>query len=123
MTASSPTWPCSMAPSARSSKGMPAARSGPEGLSLDSLMASFLAVRLGLACGIYAPLTRGGIEGSPMRIIKTTAPSQLVLRDRTLWISGVCFAAALVLGYRVLAYHDPAALAISGLLMAGFGLV
>jgi len=57
-----------------------------------------------------------------MRIIKTTTPSQLVLRDRTLWISAVCFAGALVLGYRLLAAHDPAALALSGLLMAGFGL-
>jgi hypothetical protein len=58
-----------------------------------------------------------------MRIIKATTPSRLVLRDRTLWISGVCFAAALVIVYRILADHDPAALAISALLLVGFGLV
>jgi hypothetical protein len=58
-----------------------------------------------------------------MRIVKTSTPSQLVLRDRTLWISGVCFAGALVLGYRVLALHDPAGIAISALLLLGFGLV
>jgi hypothetical protein len=58
-----------------------------------------------------------------MRIIKATTPSQLVLRDRTLWISIVCFAAALFLGYRVLARHDPAALAIPALFLVGFGLV
>jgi hypothetical protein len=58
-----------------------------------------------------------------MRIIKTTTPSQLVLRDRTLWISGVCFAAALFILYRVVAERDPAALALSALFLVGFGLV
>jgi len=57
-----------------------------------------------------------------MQIIKTAAASQLVLRDRTLWISGVCFAAALFLGYRVLVQHDPAALAISAAFLVAFGL-
>ena len=58
-----------------------------------------------------------------MRIVKTPTPSELVLRDRTLWISGVCFAAALFILYRVVAEHDPAALAISALFLVAFGLV
>jgi hypothetical protein len=55
--------------------------------------------------------------------IKANTPSQLVLRDRTLWISAVCFAAALFMAFRVLAYHDPGGLGISALFLAGFGIV
>lgn len=46
-----------------------------------------------------------------------------MLRDRTLWISAICFAAALFLVFRVVAYHDPMPLAISALLLTAFGLV
>jgi len=55
--------------------------------------------------------------------IKSNTPSQLVLRDRTLWISAVCFAAALFMVYRVLAYHDSHNLYFSALFLGVFGLV
>lgn len=38
--------------------------------------------------------------------IKANTPSELVLRDRTLWISVACFASVLFMVYRVLVHHD-----------------
>jgi hypothetical protein len=55
--------------------------------------------------------------------IKANTPSELVLRDRTLWISAVCFAAVLFMVYRVLVHHDSQNLYFSALFLALFGVV
>jgi hypothetical protein len=54
-----------------------------------------------------------------MRIVEDS-PGRLVLRDRTLWVSIVCWAAALVITPFALARHEPTAL-ISAALCAAFG--
>ena len=53
--------------------------------------------------------------------IKANTQSELVLRDRTLWISAVCFAAVLFMVYRVLVHHDSHNLYFSALFLAVFG--
>jgi hypothetical protein len=55
--------------------------------------------------------------------IKANTQSELVLRDRTLWISAVCFAAVLFMVYRVLVHHDSQNLYFSALFLAVFGVV
>ena len=55
--------------------------------------------------------------------IKASTTSELVLRDRTLWISVLCFAAVLFMVYRVLVQHDSQNLYISALMLAVFGCV
>ena len=56
-----------------------------------------------------------------MRITENT-PSHLRLRDRTLWISGVCFAAAVVLAARAALDRDQLGELIPAALSAMFGL-
>jgi hypothetical protein len=56
-----------------------------------------------------------------MRITEST-PSHLRLRDRTLWISGVCFAAAVVLAARAALDRDQLGELIPAALSAMFGL-
>jgi hypothetical protein len=55
--------------------------------------------------------------------IKANTKSELVLRDRTLWISVVCFAAVLFMVYRVLVHHDSQNLYLSALFLGVFGFV
>lgn len=54
--------------------------------------------------------------------ISGNTPSRLKLRDRTLWISAVCFAAATILGVRFAFDHDQFEQVLPAALSVTFGL-